>query len=93
MRSEAAVNAARKAGAEIQSDKKVQQSNTRSTMDASKVAKIDRETEDFHIEKVDVSISHAISKARQVLKLSQKDFATKINEKPSVVNDYESGKN
>ena len=72
-------------------------------MDASKAAKIDRETEvesffiisqriqDFHIEKVDVSIAKAIAKARQEKGLNQKDFATKINEKPSVVNDYESG--
>ena len=30
--------------------------------------------------------------ARQELKLSQKDVAQKINEKPSVLQDYESGK-
>lgn len=52
MRSEAAVSAARKAGQEITSDKKAQATNYKSSMDASKAAKIDRETEDFHIEKV-----------------------------------------
>ena len=30
--------------------------------------------------------------ARQDLKLSQKDIAQKVNEKPSVIQDYESGR-
>ncbi len=34
----------------------------------------------------------AIQQARQAKEMTQKDLATKINEKPSVVNDYESGK-
>ena len=34
----------------------------------------------------------AIGTARGELKLSQKDLAQKVNEKPSVIQDYESGK-
>ena len=34
----------------------------------------------------------AMQTARMELKLSQKDVAQKINEKPSVLQDYESGK-
>jgi putative transcription factor len=100
MRTESAVNAARKSGAEISSEKKAV-SNQARAHDSSKAAKIDRETEDFHIEKVDISIAKgtainsclivAISKARTEKALTQKDLATKINEKPAVVTDYESG--
>lgn len=39
-----------------------------------------------------MSVSKAIQQARQAKGLTQKDLATKINEKPSVVNDYEGGK-
>lgn len=42
--------------------------------------------------KVDRSLSKAIMQARTALKLTQKDLATAINEKPQVVGDYESGK-
>ena len=38
------------------------------------------------------STVQAISTARLELKLTQKDLAQKINEKPSVLQDYESGK-
>ena len=34
----------------------------------------------------------AIQTARQEKELSQKDLAQKVNEKPSVIQDYESGK-
>ncbi len=39
-----------------------------------------------------MSVSKAISKARQEKGMTQKDLATKINEKPTVVNEYEAGK-
>ena len=48
--------------------------------------------EDFHVEKVSMSLQRAIQKARQDKGMSQKDLATKINEKPSVVADYEAGR-
>ena len=38
------------------------------------------------------SLLQAIQAARLALKLSQKDVAQKVNEKPSVIQDYESGK-
>ena len=37
-------------------------------------------------------MTQAMQTARMDLKLSQKDVAQKINEKPSVLQDYESGK-
>ncbi len=39
-----------------------------------------------------MSVSKAIQQARQAKGLTQKDLATKINEKPAVVNEYEGGK-
>jgi putative transcription factor len=39
-----------------------------------------------------MSVSKAIQQARQAKGLTQKDLATKINEKPQVVNEYEGGK-
>ena len=41
---------------------------------------------------VDKSLSKAIMQARMAKKLSQKELATAINEKPQVVGDYETGK-
>jgi putative transcription factor len=44
------------------------------------------------LNKVNVSVSRAISDARRAKEMTQKDLATKINEKPQIVNEYESGK-
>jgi putative transcription factor len=44
------------------------------------------------IAKVDKELSKAIMQARMAKKLTQKDLATAINEKPQVVAEYESGK-
>mmetsp|Transcript_28228 Transcript_28228/g.79288 ORF Transcript_28228/g.79288 Transcript_28228/m.79288 type:complete len:111 (-) Transcript_28228:1438-1770(-) len=44
------------------------------------------------IAKVDKSLSKAIMQARMAKKMTQKDLATAINEKPQVVGDYETGK-
>ncbi|KAJ3414964.1 multiprotein-bridging factor 1 [Chytridiales sp. JEL 0842] len=88
LKSESAVNAARRQGASVVTEKK----KAGGSLDAGAAAKIDRETEDFHIEKVGLSVAKAIQQARQAKQMTQKDLATKINEKQSVVNDYESGR-
>lgn len=44
------------------------------------------------IAKVDRSLSKAIMQARTAKKITQKELATAINEKPQVVAEYESGK-
>merc|ERR1712151_988680 len=44
------------------------------------------------IAKVDKALSKAIMQARTAKKMSQKELATSINEKPQVVAEYESGK-
>jgi putative transcription factor len=46
----------------------------------------------FTDERVDASFSKALQKARLAKKMNQKQLAQMINEKPQVVNEYESGK-
>ena len=50
------------------------------------------ESEDFHIEKVELSLQRKIQQARQTKGWTQKDLAQRINEKAQVVNDYENGR-
>jgi len=50
------------------------------------------ESDDLKISKVDKNLSKAIQQARMAKKMTQKDLATKINEKPQVVGEYENGK-
>jgi putative transcription factor len=50
------------------------------------------ETDELKHAKVDKSLSKAIMQARTAKKMTQKDLATAINEKPQVIAEYESGK-
>jgi putative transcription factor len=54
--------------------------------------KLEDATDVGTIVKVDKSLSKAIMQARTAKKITQKDLATAINEKPQVVAEYESGK-
>ncbi|ORZ34875.1 hypothetical protein BCR44DRAFT_1435322 [Catenaria anguillulae PL171] len=67
-------------------------SSVKAGSDHRHIAKVDREDEQFHIKHVPLDVGRAIMKARQDKELTQKDLATKINEKPTVVADYEAGR-
>merc|ERR1712232_433093 len=54
--------------------------------------KLEEATDVGSIAKVDKALSKAIMQARTAKKMSQKELATSINEKPQVVAEYESGK-
>ena len=54
--------------------------------------KLEEATDVGTIAKVDKSLSKAIMQARMAKKMTQKELATAINEKPQVVGEYESGK-
>jgi putative transcription factor len=56
------------------------------------LTKVDRENEVAPPKTVDMSVGKAMAAARQEKKMTQKDLATKVNEKPSVINDYEGGR-
>merc|ERR1712165_448349 len=58
------------------------------TMSARKL----EETDELKHNKVGKSLSKAIQQARMAKKMSQKDLATAINEKPQVIAEYENGK-
>ncbi|KAA1474834.1 MBF1-domain-containing protein [Dentipellis sp. KUC8613] len=88
------LNAARRAGAVVATDKKVTTGLNKAHQgtDHQRIAKLDRENEVAPPPKIPPSVGRAMQSARMDLKLSQKDVAQKINEKPSVLQDYESGK-
>ncbi|CAE6409843.1 unnamed protein product [Rhizoctonia solani] len=89
----AEVNAARRAGAVISTDKKTTAGNKGHVgPDHQRIAKLDRENDVAPPSKIAPSVGKAMQTARMELKLSQKDVAAKINEKQSVLQDYEAGK-
>lgn len=62
------------------------------TSAGAKARKIEEETETFKPQRAGLDFGKALMKARTEKKKTQKDLATAINEKPSVVQEYESGK-
>ncbi|KAJ8488289.1 hypothetical protein ONZ51_g3641 [Trametes cubensis] len=85
---------ARRVGAVVGTDKKVTAGTNKAHVgtDHQRIAKLDRENEVAPPPKVPPSVGKAIQQARMDKQLSQKDCAQKINEKPSVLQDYESGR-
>jgi len=87
------LNAARRSGAVVGTEKKTSGGNkAHQGPDHQRIAKLDRENEVAPPPKVSPSVGKAIQTARQDKQFSQKDVAQKVNEKPSVIQDYESGK-
>ena len=88
------LNAARRAGAVVGTDKKVTGGLNKAHQgtDHQKIAKLDRENEVAPPSKISPSVGKAMQTARMEKQLSQKDVAQKINEKPSVLQDYEAGR-
>lgn len=92
IKSAGAINAARRAGAITSVDKKYGMGNSKSDPEGQRLTKVDRSDEIIVPKKIDASVGKAIQKGRQDKGLSQKDLATKINEKPTIINDYEAGR-
>lgn len=88
----AQLNAARRTGAVLNTEKKYGTSNVKSNPEGQRLAKLDDTDGVVAVKKLDLSVGKTISKARQEKKLTQKDLATKVNEKPNVINDYEAGR-
>ncbi|KAI8469924.1 MAG: multi protein bridging factor 1-domain-containing protein [Monoraphidium minutum] len=86
---EKAVNAARRAGLEVETSKK---QGATSTASGKAAHKLDNETEDFNHERVSTELKKQIIQARTAKKLTQAQLGQLVNEKPSVIQEYESGK-
>eukprot|EP00834_Sanchytrium_tribonematis_P004072 NODE_182_length_13754_cov_0.678067.p11 type:complete len:138 gc:universal NODE_182_length_13754_cov_0.678067:1719-1306(-) len=61
-------------------------------VEGSHLARVADLDEPNKVQTVSLDVSRAIQQARQDKKMTQKDLATKINEKQQVVSDLESGK-
>lgn len=61
-------------------------------VDHARLAKLDRENEVTAPPKVAPSVGKTIGQARQAKGFNQKELGTKVNEKPQVIGDYESGR-
>lgn len=92
MKSQQAINAAQKQGIPIETSKKYNAATNKHVSTSLNTAKLDRETEELHHDTVGIDVAKLIQQSRQAKGITQKDLATKICEKPQVVNDYESGK-
>ncbi|ESO83744.1 hypothetical protein LOTGIDRAFT_196960 [Lottia gigantea] len=91
-RTTGAVNRAMQSGGVVDTRKKYAAATNKHVTTDKNTAKLDRETEELHHDAIDRSVAQLIQKGRSNKGLTQKELATRINEKPSVVNDYESGK-
>ncbi|XP_047163424.1 multiprotein-bridging factor 1b [Vigna umbellata] len=91
---EKAVNAARRAGADIETQKKYNAGTNKAASSSTSLntKRLDEDTENLAHEKVPTELKKAIMQARMEKKLTQAQLAQVINEKPQVIQEYESGK-
>ncbi|XP_052178256.1 multiprotein-bridging factor 1b isoform X1 [Diospyros lotus] len=92
---EKAVNAARRSGAEIETIKKSANAGSNKAASSStslNTRKLDEETENLTHDRVPTELKKAIMQARMDKKLTQAQLAQMINEKPQIIQEYESGK-
>ncbi|CAJ1978793.1 unnamed protein product [Sphenostylis stenocarpa] len=91
---EKAVNAARRSGAEIETQKKYNAGTNKAASSSTSLntKRLDDDTENLSHEKVPTELKKAIMQARMDKKLTQAQLAQLINEKPQVIQEYESGK-
>ena len=92
LRSSAEINAAQRRGDSIETSKKFFGGSNRQHRVDKDTARLDEETEELHHERVSLSLGKTIQQARQAKEWSQKDLATKVNEKVEVIREYENGK-
>mmetsp|Transcript_7541 Transcript_7541/g.11924 ORF Transcript_7541/g.11924 Transcript_7541/m.11924 type:complete len:146 (-) Transcript_7541:296-733(-) len=87
------VNAARRSGGEIETSKKITAGGNKSSHGGCQNStKLDENTETFRHNTISHDFKLSLQQARLAKKMSQAALATAINEKGSVINDYEAGK-
>ncbi|XP_955532.1 multiprotein bridging factor (type 1), putative [Theileria annulata] len=90
---ESALNKARRAGVELDTQKKFlggQNKTTKSFLPPN-AAKIENENESFHIERVSFAFRTALQKARMAKNMTQIQLARAINENETLIKEYENG--
>lgn len=92
LKTESAVNLARRQGLAVETSQKYNAGTNKQHAAPKNTAKLDREHEELKHKAVSHSVAKLIMQGRQAKGLSQKDLATKICEKPQIVNDYEAGR-
>lgn len=92
MKTEQAVNAARRQGIAVETQAKWGAATNKQHVTTKNTAKLDRETEELKHEKIPLELGRLIQQSRMGKGMSQKDLATKVNEKPQIINDYEAGR-
>ncbi|XP_077227959.1 multiprotein-bridging factor 1a-like [Tasmannia lanceolata] len=91
---EKAVNAARRSGAEIETIRKSTAGTNKAASSSTTLntRKLDDETENLAHERVPTELKKNIMQARMDKKFTQSQLAQMINEKPQIIQEYESGK-
>ncbi|KAL2523521.1 Multiprotein-bridging factor 1b [Abeliophyllum distichum] len=91
---EKAVNAARRSGAEIETVRKSNAGTNKAASSSTTLntRKLDEDSENLAHEKVPSELKKSIMQARLDKKLTQAQLAQMINEKPQIIQEYESGK-
>lgn len=92
LKTETAVNQARRQGIPVETSQKYNAGTNKQHTAPKNTAKLDRETDELKHRTVSHDVAKLIMQGRQAKGLSQKDLATKICEKPQIVNDYEAGR-
>ncbi|KAK4014918.1 endothelial differentiation-related factor 1 [Daphnia magna] len=90
--SDKVVNAARRQGLEVETVTKYGAATNKHTGTTLNTAKLDQESEELKHASLSMDVAKLIQKGRQDKGFTQKDLATKINEKPQIITDYEAGR-
>ncbi|KAK0602680.1 hypothetical protein LWI29_035913 [Acer saccharum] len=88
------VNAARRSGAEIETLKKSNAGTNKAASSSTSLntRKLDEDSETLSHDRVPTELKKAIMQARMDKKFTQAQLAQMINEKPQIIQEYESGK-
>jgi putative transcription factor len=86
------VNEAMRKGTGFEVERKIHAQGNKHSSGLQNAAKIEAESEVFKTKRVGQSFKTELMKARQAKNMTQADLAKLINEKSTVINEYESGK-
>ncbi|KAK2174266.1 hypothetical protein NP493_815g02014 [Ridgeia piscesae] len=92
LHTEKALSIAQRQGLELETSKKFAAGQNKQHLTSKNTAKLDRETEELHHDTISMDVARLIQQARQAKGFTQKELATRVNEKQQVINDYEGGR-